>query len=63
MTPKQIHALVHDRSTCSVARLGPKTVSSDLEPLVLLEIESVKVVSVMAVIPAENVQLIVVNNR
>lgn len=62
MAAEQIHALSKHRRRGSVARLRPKTVSSNLEPFTVCKVEPIQIVAVMSVIAPKNVQLVVKNH-
>lgn len=62
MAPEEVHPLPKHGSGRPVATFWPKKISSDFVPLTLLEIKFIEVVSVMAVIAPENIQLVVIND-
>jgi hypothetical protein len=62
MAPKEVHPLPKHCSRRPVATFRPKEISSYFIPLTLLEIKFIEIVSVMAVVAPEDIQLVVVND-
>ena len=62
MTAKKIHLVVKHGRGCSISTLWPHAIASDFLPHIRLEVVLVQVIAIVAIIAAENVHVIFIDD-